>query len=49
VIKTDFTGARLTSPPLAETASITGGSRVHRRKLVQRLVSEDGEVKALAR
>ena len=49
MIKTDFTGARLTSPPMAETAFVTGGSGFIGGKLVQRLVSEGRRVRALAR
>lgn len=49
VIKTDFTAARLTSPPMAETAFVTGGSGFIGGKLVQRLVDEGRTVCALAR
>jgi nucleoside-diphosphate-sugar epimerase len=49
VIRTDFTGARLTSPPMAETAFVTGGSGFIGGKLVQRLVAEGRPVRALAR
>jgi nucleoside-diphosphate-sugar epimerase len=49
VIRTDFTGARLTSPPMTETAFVTGGSGFIGGKLVQRLVSEGRRVRALAR
>ncbi|MDX6608355.1 MAG: hypothetical protein QOF85_280 [Solirubrobacterales bacterium] len=49
MIKTDFTGARLTSPAMAETAFVTGGSGFIGGKLVQRLLSEGRAVRALAR
>jgi nucleoside-diphosphate-sugar epimerase len=49
VIRTDFTEARLTSPPMAETAFVTGGSGFIGGKLVQRLVGEGRAVRALAR
>ena len=49
VIRTDFTGARLTSAPMTETAFVTGGSGFIGGKLVQRLVGEGSAVRALAR
>ncbi len=49
VIRTDFTGARLTSEPMAETAFVTGGSGFIGGRLVQRLLSEGSAVRALAR
>src|SRR6476469_2665430 len=49
VIRTVFTGARLTSLPMAETAFVTGGSGFIGGKLVQRLRGEGRAVRALAR
>jgi len=49
VISTDFTKARLTSAPMAETVFVTGGSGFIGGKLVQRLVGEGHSVRALAR
>ncbi len=49
MIRTDFTGARLTSLTMAETAFVTGGSGFIGGRLVQRLVGEGRTVRALAR
>jgi nucleoside-diphosphate-sugar epimerase len=49
VMRTDFTGARLTSRQMAETCFVTGGSGFIGGKLVQRLAGEGHTVRALAR